>query len=242
MDTPLSSILALFPELTPVQIGQLTQLTQLFREWNERLNLVSRKDIEHFEEHHLLHSLLIAKCIQFPSRARVMDLGTGGGLPGLPLAILFPEAQFYLVDSITKKINAVAEMVTALGLKNAFPVNKRAELLESKFDYVIGRAVAPLPEFAGWVRYSMRTRLSFIPPEAPPDAAKGLPVPGILYLKGSLYHAEVAQLGVTPVSVYDLATLTTSEYFKDKYLVHLSARDVLNALPPPEPTPTKKRR
>ncbi len=227
------SILEAVPQITQAlslqQVQQLEKLPELFREWNGKINLVSRKDIEFFEEHHLLHSLLIAGCVRFPDRARILDLGTGGGLPGLPLAILFPAAQFYLLDSIGKKIRAVSDMIKRLELKNAQAVNKRAEKLTSKFDYVVGRSVATLPEFCGWVRHCLRTTLSFQAHNAPISSREESPYPppGILYLKGSLYAQEIEKMGVSAWKVFALFALTHREYFVDKYLVYLRTVDLI---------------
>lgn len=221
----LQEVLALFPELSDQQVEQLTGLCRLFREWNGKLNLVSRQDILHFEEHHLLHALAAAKCVRFPARARVMDIGTGGGLPGLPLAILFPQTRFFLVDSVAKKMAAVADMITQLGIKNAEAVNKRAEQLESKFDYVIGRAVAPLPQILSWVGHTLRTFPSY------GKAALTDPAPGILYFKGTLYAEELEVIRLKPYAVHDLHTVTNRPYFNEKYLVHLEASAAIKAIP-----------
>ncbi len=139
-------ILKYFPDLTPHQIKHFEKLMLLLPQLNQRVNVISRKDIEHLEERHILHSLSIAMKFQFNSKARVLDVGTGGGFPGIPLALMFPEASFTLVDSIGKKVKLVEELVKELGLENVTPVNQRMELLNLKADFVVSRAVTAFPK------------------------------------------------------------------------------------------------
>jgi 16S rRNA (guanine527-N7)-methyltransferase len=213
-----------FPELTPATLDKLGQLEAAFREWNQRMNLVSRKDMEAFVLHHLIHSMALSKFVRFRDGCRILDVGTGGGLPGLPLAILFPRANVFLCDSITKKAKAVQDMVDFLGLKNATVINKRAEKLESKWDYIIGRAVTSLPKFIGWIQGNMR---------AGGDPA----VPnGVLYWKGSLYKDELASLEIEPHAVYSIEEQVPDPYFAEKYIVHLTREQVLKAKLPEEET------
>jgi len=206
-----------FPELSEATLAQLRAYAVLLREWNGRINLISRKDVENFEAHHLLHALAPVKVLKFADGVRVLDVGTGGGLPGIPLAIAFPKAQFFLVDSIEKKVKALKDMVTALNLQNVQVVHKRAEELESKFDYILGRAVAPLPDFIGWIGKNFRV-----------GSHEGLEN-GILYFKGTLYREELAAIHIEPLKVWDLKEVLGDEYYADKFLVHIAAADARKA-------------
>ena len=141
-----------FPELTAQQRERFAALGPLYRDWNAKINVISRKDMDDFYEHHVLHSLSIAKAVSFPEGATVLDLGTGGGFPGIPLAILFPEVRFTLCDSIGKKIKVAAAVAEALGLGNVTTVNARVESLPEHYDYIVSRAVAPLVDLYGWVK------------------------------------------------------------------------------------------
>lgn len=206
-----------FPDLSDETLAKLREYAALLRDWNGKINLISRKDVENFEAHHLLHALAPLKVLQFADGARVLDVGTGGGLPGIPLAICFPKAQFFLLDSIEKKVKALRDMVEKLGLKNVQVVHKRAEELESKFDFILGRAVAPLPDFVGWIGKNLRT-----------GAQGGLSC-GILYFKGTLYREELAALSIEPLKVWDLREVLGEEYYADKFLVHIATADAFRA-------------
>ncbi|MEX0330520.1 MAG: 16S rRNA (guanine(527)-N(7))-methyltransferase RsmG [Puniceicoccaceae bacterium] len=206
-----------FPDLGPAKLDQMGKLETVFKEWNSRINLVSRKDMDQFALHHLVHSLALVNWVQIPAGARVLDVGTGGGLPGMPLAICFPEAEFFLCDSITKKAKAVEDMVQALNIPNVQVVNKRAETLESRWDFILGRAVTSLPRFLGWIRGNIRQ-----------GGKESLPN-GVLYWKGSLYKEELEQMGLEPFAVYPLWEKIPDPYFEEKYIIHLSREQVLQA-------------
>lgn len=146
----MDTILKYFPDLSPTQIEQLSQLGDLYTDWNSKINVISRKDIENIYPHHVLHSMGLAKVFQFKDGSKVMDLGTGGGFPGIPLAILFPKVDFLLVDSIGKKVRVTQEVADAIGLENVRTQQARAEELKEKFDFVVTRAVAVLPKLVAW--------------------------------------------------------------------------------------------
>ncbi len=200
-----------YPGLTTVQKAQLAKLGELYPIWNARLNLISRNDIPHLYLHHVLHSLAIAKVISFAPGTKILDVGTGGGFPGIPLAILFPEANFLLVDSIGKKQHAVAEMVQALGLHNVQLQRIRAEQLVEKYDFVLARAVTALPTFYGWVQDKISGQ-----------SRHGL-VNGILYLKGGDFAQELTQLPCA-YELYPIARYFSEPFFVQKQVVHLSVK------------------
>jgi 16S rRNA (guanine527-N7)-methyltransferase len=201
------------PGLDESHLEKLAQLAALVRDWNARVNLVSRKDVDHLEEHHLLHSLLVTRVLQPAAGASLVDLGTGGGFPGLPLAIVFPQCRFTLFDSVAKKGRAVADMAAALGLTNARVIIERAEKVRDRFDFVLGRAVAALPEFLGWALPRLRS------------GAAGAPGNGVLYFKGTLWREELADAGPQsqPASVWDLHEFAPTPYFEGKFLLHFPA-------------------
>ena len=202
-------IQAYFPGLSPLQAEQFNKMQAVYADWNSRINVISRKDMENFYERHVLHSLGIAKVIQFEPGTRVLDAGTGGGFPGIPLALMFPETEFLLVDSIGKKIKVVEAVALELGLSNVRALNCRAENLDQTFHFIVSRAVTTLPEFLQWTGNKI-IRKGF----------NSLPN-GILYLKGGDLSGELAGIRMKH-RTYDLSRFFREEFFETKKLVHLS--------------------
>ena len=203
-------ILKYFPELTSIQKDKFAQLQSLYTEWNEKINVISRKDIDALYEKHVLHSLGIAKVITFQNGTEILDIGTGGGFPGIPLAILFPHVNFHLVDSIRKKITVVTEISNALGLTNVTAENIRAELINKKYDFVISRAVTQFDEFLPWVKNKFeKTGFNELPN-------------GILYLKGGDLTEELARVKKS-VTLYNLSDFFKEEFFESKKVVYYKA-------------------
>ncbi|HOW31186.1 MAG TPA: 16S rRNA (guanine(527)-N(7))-methyltransferase RsmG [Bacteroidales bacterium] len=198
-----------FPSLPQSAYSPLAALHGLYSEWNARINVISRKDMENFEERHVLHSLAIAKIIQFEAGTRILDVGTGGGFPGIPLAIIFPDCEFVLVDSIGKKIKVVNEIKNALGLNNVTAIQSRAEELNHPFDFVVSRAVTSLPEFVSWIANKIDKNHR--------NALEN----GVLYLKGGDIRPELQTLKAWRCNIYDLDRLYDEEFFTTKKLVHL---------------------
>lgn len=198
-----------FNGLTDVQIDQFSKLKDLYDDWNQKINVISRKDMDNFYLHHVLHSLSIAKVINFKAYTEVMDAGTGGGFPGIPLAILFPKVKFHLVDSIGKKIKVVNEVKGSLGIKNITAEQKRMEQVEQTFDFVISRAVTSLPDFMRWTSYKFHKK-SFN--EIPN---------GILYIKGGDVKSELSQLKRFKKKVYNISDFFTEDFFETKKVVHI---------------------
>ena len=197
-----------FPELSEKQLNQFEQLGALYRDWNEKINVISRKDVENLYINHILHSLGIAKVMSFKPGASVLDVGTGGGFPGIPLAILFPETRFHLVDSIGKKITVVNEVSKGVGLTNVRGEQIRAEQIKAKYEFVVSRAVTRMKEFYGWVNTKIKD-----------DSTHSLDN-GILYLKGGDLDEELDELK-KPYSVYNLSDYFTEEFFETKRVVYM---------------------
>ncbi len=204
----MQEIIANFPNLTQEQLNQFSQLENLYKSWNEKINVVSRKDIDELYTRHVLHSLAIAKFIDFLPGATIMDVGTGGGFPGIPLAIMFPEAQFYLIDSIAKKITVVEDIIEKLGLKNCSGEQKRAEKVKPKFDFVVSRAVTAFPRFYSWVRGSVKTQSV--------HSIKN----GIIYLKGGDLSEEMEAFKNRYESV-KLSDFFSDPFFETKKIIYL---------------------
>lgn len=197
-----------FPELTEKQLEQFAQLEALYSEWNEKINVISRKDIGNLYEHHVLHSLGIAKAIRFRSGTTVVDVGSGGGFPGIPLAILFPEVQFHLVDSIGKKMRVAEEVKQAIGLENCTTQHSRMEDVKAQFDFVVSRAALPMPELVKLVRKNISRQ-----------SKNALPN-GILTLKGGDLTGELSVFRRDAV-VYNLSDWFNESFFETKQLVYL---------------------
>lgn len=200
-----------FPGLTPHQKQQYEKLPELYDFWNSQINVISRKDIDLLYERHILHSLGIAKVLSFLPGERVLDVGTGGGFPGIPLAIMFPETSFYLVDSIGKKIRVVNEVAKAIGLKNLKAEHTRAEQAEGKFDFVVSRAVTQLKEFYPWVKGKFNKE------------SKNTLANGILYLKGGDLQQEIAESKLSVRQFY-LKDYFSEEFFETKQVVYVKAK------------------
>jgi len=201
-------LLKYFPSLTDQQLLLFTQLPELYNFWNNQINVISRKDIDMLYERHVLHSLGIAKIMSFLPGESVLDVGTGGGFPGIPLAIMFPDTQFYLVDSIGKKIKVVQEVSTVLALKNVKSAHQRAEQVGGKFDFVVSRAVTQLKDFYPWVKGKFNKQSKNTLPN------------GILYLKGGDLTQEIAESGLA-VQQYHLKNYFEEEFFETKQVVYI---------------------
>ena len=212
MKPSVQDIFRYFPNLTEEQKNQFEALDELYRFWNAQINVVSRKDIDMLYEHHVLHSLSIAKVLEFLPGETVLDVGTGGGFPGIPLAILFPETSFHLVDSIGKKIKVVQEVAQALGLKNVRASHMRAEEVKGTVDFVISRAVTQLKEFYPWVRAKIR------------KGGKNTLANGVLYLKGGDLTEELAAAKLKGVQQFAITKYFPQDFFLTKYVVYFEAQ------------------
>ena len=197
-----------FPELSETQLQQFSALDSLYHEWNEKINVISRKDIDNLYEHHVLHSLSIGRFTRFMPGTDILDFGTGGGFPGIPLAILFPECHFTLIDGTGKKIRVAQEVCQAIGLTNCEPIHRRGEEEKGKYDFVVSRAVMPLPDLAKMVRKNIsKTQRNALPN-------------GIICLKGGNLQAETLPFNRI-VETAELSKWFTEEWFKEKFCIYL---------------------
>jgi len=203
-------ILTYFPDITETQKAQLTAIGPLYVDWNQKINVISRKDIDNFYLHHVLHSLAIAKVITFAAGSRILDVGTGGGFPGVPLAIMLPNVQFTLVDSVGKKLRVINAVADELGLKNIQTVHARAEDLPGSYDFILSRAVTRLDQIWAWVYRQIAVEQKNILPN------------GLLYLKGGDILAETPH--AVDIMRWELADMFTEPYFTEKSLILLSPK------------------
>lgn len=204
-------LLSYFPHLTETQINQFQKLQELYEDWNSKINVISRKDIDELYTRHIIHSLGITKILEFKPGSKVMDVGTGGGFPGIPLAIMYPEVDFYLIDIIAKKIKVVNEVATALGLTNVKAEQKRAELVKEEFDFIVSRAVTNMPDFVEWVKGKVKKQSNHELNN------------GILYLKGGDLTEELASF--PKATQYNLSDFFKEEFFETKKVVHLPLKN-----------------
>ena len=200
-------LLKYFPNLTEDQVHKFKQLETLYQDWNLKINVVSRKDIDELYMRHVLHSLGIAKVICFKQGSKILDVGTGGGFPGIPLAILFPECSFHLVDSIAKKLKVVDEVVAGLSLNNVKTTHSRVEAIDDNYDFIVSRAVAAMPTFVHWVKGKIAKQQN--------HELKN----GILYLKGGDLSEELKDYKTT--SIYNLSDYFEEDFYETKKVVHL---------------------
>lgn len=206
----MEEILRFFPKLNEKQIKQFEALYKLYTEWNEKINVISRKDIEHLYVHHVLHSLAIYKFLQFNPGSKIMDVGTGGGFPGIPLAIMQPECDFTLADSIGKKIKVAREVSHAIGLENVKPIQVRAEKIKDRFDFIVSRAVTALPKFTKLTMKKLKK-----------EQMNALPN-GIIYLKGGEFEEELNELDFVHVDVFNIDEYFDLPYFETKKIVYIT--------------------
>ena len=204
-------LLKYFPNLTPLQLHQFEALEGMYRDWNAKINVISRKDIDELYVRHVLHSLSIAKMIRFRPGTTLLDVGTGGGFPGIPLAILFPECQFTLIDAIGKKITVVQAVADQLELTNVKAQKNRIQEIKLKYDFVLSRAVTAFPEFIAMVRKNVS-----------PQSNNAIPN-GIIYLKGGDFEAEISPFRAT-AEIYDLSKIFTEPFFETKKAIYLPVR------------------
>ena len=201
-----------FPDLSVPQKEQFNQLEEQYKHWNSQINVISRKDIDKLYLHHILHSLAIAKVISFLPNEKVLDVGTGGGFPGIPLAILFPETHFHLVDSIGKKIKVVNEVSKAIQLTNLVATHARAEQINDHFDFVVSRAVTQLKDFYPWIRFKFNSK------------SNNLLKNGVLYLKGGDLSEELKNSGLKNITQYPVKDYFKEDFFETKSVIYFPAQ------------------
>lgn len=204
----MQSILKYFPNLTERQKEQFAALNELYHDWNQKINVISRKDIDNLYEHHILHSLAIAKAIRFKAGSNILDFGTGGGFPGVPLAIMFPECNFKLIDGTGKKIRVAQEVANAIGLENCHPIHLRGEDEKGEYDFVVSRAVMQLPDLMKIIRKNISKK------------QQNAMINGLICLKGGDMQAEIAQFK-NIVEITDISTWFEEEWFVGKQLVYV---------------------
>ncbi len=199
-----------FSDFSEAQLDQFKLLYPLYKEWNEKINVISRRDIDSLYEKHVLHSLSIAATFEFTNDMEIIDLGTGGGFPGIPLAIFYPDVKFHLVDSIAKKLKVVTAVAEGIGLKNVTTQHSRIEDVKNrKFDFVVSRAVAPLKDLWRWSKplLKVKTQTEF--------------TPGLICLKGGDLAVEIQESNIKP-KIMDIASIYTEDFFKEKYLLYIT--------------------
>ena len=201
-----------FPDLSAPQKEQFNQLEEQYKHWNSQINVISRKDIDKLYLHHILHSLAIAKVISFLPNEKVLDVGTGGGFPGIPLAILFPETHFHLVDSIGKKIKVVNEVSKAIQVTNLVATHARAEQINDHFDFVVSRAVTQLKDFYPWIRLKFNNK------------SNNLLKNGVLYLKGGDLSEELKNSGLKNITQYPVKDYFKEDFFETKFVIYFPAQ------------------
>jgi len=207
----MEKILRYFPNMTDEQVRQLEMLDALYHDWNSKINVISRKDIDNLYEHHVLHSMAIAKALRFRPGTKVLDFGCGGGFPGVPLALMFPEVQFRLIDGTGKKVRVAHEVANAIGLKNVDACHIRGEEEKGKYDFIVSRAVMPLPDLVKIVRKNIASKQQNSIPN------------GIICLKGGNLDAELQPFR-NIVQKTELSTFFSEEWFKEKFLIYLPVR------------------
>lgn len=215
-------VLNYFSDFTPQQLEQFKALEPVYKEWNEKINVISRKDIDSLYEKHVLHSLSVAAVFEFPPGTSIVDLGTGGGFPGIPLAIFFPEVKFHLVDSIAKKLKVVEEVVQSLGLQNVTVQHSRVEDISNrKCDFVVSRAVAPLKDLWRWSKPLLKSSKTVLQTSKSDDSGLNILKPGLICLKGGDLAAEIQESGTHP-QVWEINGIFPEDSFREKYILYVS--------------------